>query len=73
MERKRNIRFLTAIQRSESNSNDDGIAHINEVAGYAAFLKQYEADFGRIVSSILPEASEGFLLNVDGLGILSRV
>ena len=70
MERKRNFGFLTAVQRSGNNSNDDGI---NEVAGYAAFLKQYQADFGRIVSSILPEASEGFVLNVDGLDILLYV
>ena len=73
MERKRNFGFLTAVQRSGNNSNDDGIVHINEVAGYAAFLKQYQADFGRIVSSILPEASEGFVLNVDGLDILLYV
>ena len=73
MERNRNFGFLTAVQRSGNNSNDDGIAHINEEAGYAAFLKQYQADFGRIVSSILPEASEGFVVNVDGFDILLYV
>ena len=71
MEGKRSFGFLTAIQRLGSDSLDYRIAHINEVAGYAAFLKQYQADFGRIVSSILPETSAGFLLNVDVNSILS--